>query len=380
MIKHFLSRIHYGIFYTLSLSKLQRKEYSLLIIRENQFRSLLFLLLTILLQIIIFCLLPILPIKTTPTGIRLVTAAVTLELLYIVLILLYHPKSNSSIAISKWMNKSFWIIVCIFMQFVFIWELSIYKTIYLFILFVFCYSVVPLLTLSEILIITGINGVLTCFTSYYYTHNVPLILLIVLFSILSFCVSQRSVSLFYKMTKTNNELILLSETDSLTKLLNRRGIRNKIDILWNDCIAFQKNVAIIMIDIDDFKLYNDTYGHSKGDECLELISQNIHWNVNPHIGIVGRYGGEELLVVLENIKNEDVIPLAQKIRKCVLKLSLESGIGATHDFVTISLGIHTLTPTEASKFSDAIKLSDQQLYLAKKGGRNCIAYHNFIYK
>lgn len=377
VLRRFLTRLHYGIFYTQSLSRLQRKEYRIAINKENLFRSLLFLAISIILQIIALCVLPFLFVKSK--YIVLISAATLFELLLFIFIVVFFS-NQKRITSFQWINLGLWVIASVLMQLIIHFEITYSQTIYSFILFVLCYSVFPLLTLSEIAGLTLINILFSCYHTFTHTNSFILILFIILFGMIGFLISQRTISMFYKMLKTNHELILLSETDSLTKLLNRRGIRNKIDVLWSECITYQKNVAIIMIDIDDFKLYNDTYGHGKGDECLELISQSIHWNVNPYVGIVGRYGGEELLVVVENIKDEDVIPLAQRIRKSVQKLNLKSGTGATHPFVTISLGIYTITPTEESKFSDAIKISDQQLYLAKNHGRNCIAYHDFIYK
>ncbi|MBF0224301.1 MAG: GGDEF domain-containing protein [Desulfobacterales bacterium] len=164
----------------------------------------------------------------------------------------------------------------------------------------------------------------------------------------------------------------LSMSDALTGLPNRRKLFEHLKLHWNMAKRNKFPISIIMIDIDFFKKYNDTYGHQKGDECLKAIALILEKNIRRPGDIVARYGGEEFTVVLPATNEEGALSIAESMRESVLASKIESK-DSPNKHVTISVGIATEIPEAASMFEDLIGKADKALYQAKNTGRNkCI--------
>lgn len=172
------------------------------------------------------------------------------------------------------------------------------------------------------------------------------------------------------------ELELLATTDSLTGLANVRRFREFLNKVWSASIREKQELSVILLDVDYFKRYNDTYGHQKGDDCLQSVAQVLKNNVHRPLDLAARYGGEEFVIILSNTGKEGALQVAERVRKGVEALTVlhESSDVAKH--VTVSLGVATTRP-DASRTSDAlIKKADDELYVAKENGRNRVSAGN----
>jgi diguanylate cyclase (GGDEF)-like protein len=126
-----------------------------------------------------------------------------------------------------------------------------------------------------------------------------------------------------------------------------------------------------MIDIDYFKLYNDTYGHLGGDDCLRQVAQTLLVKLKRKNDFVGRYGGEEFMVILPGVDHHDALNLAEALRSGVQALGIPHSQSKNDKVVTISLGISSLTHFNSADQPDMlIHCADQALYQAKHSGRN----------
>ena len=127
-----------------------------------------------------------------------------------------------------------------------------------------------------------------------------------------------------------------------------------------------------MIDIDFFKLFNDTYGHLAGDNCLIQIANTLNDLVNRPADLFARYGGEEFVAILPGTEKDGTLLLAEEMRKAVEALKIEHTSSTISEYVTISLGVGTIFPDNKSSSNALIKLADKILYKVKQSGRNMV--------
>ncbi|MCO6391666.1 EAL domain-containing protein [Aliihoeflea aestuarii] len=168
-------------------------------------------------------------------------------------------------------------------------------------------------------------------------------------------------------------LYRLSRADPLTGLHNRRAIDERMHILWND---FEKNrtyFAVLLVDVDFFKRFNDFYGHQEGDRCLTEVADALRAPTARRDAMIGRYGGEEFIVLAAISRADELEALAEDIRRTVETLALphEQRRDGT-SVVTVSVGASIVRCYEGSKLEHTIYEADRALYLAKASGRNCI--------
>ena len=173
-----------------------------------------------------------------------------------------------------------------------------------------------------------------------------------------------------KVAIRTNELENLSNQDALTKLFNRRKLNLFVEELWNECLLTKQNITFIMMDIDNFKAYNDNYGHLAGDEVLIKVSEILKRVFKRDDDFISRFGGEEFLVVIKNSTKA----ISEKLLKSFYKeLDAENII---HEFsktaanITVSSGLFIGIPTEKGNSIDFINQADDLLYEAKKNGKN----------
>ena len=163
----------------------------------------------------------------------------------------------------------------------------------------------------------------------------------------------------------------MAALDGLTQLLNRQTFEARVNDVWREATARQLPISVLMIDVDDFKRYNDHYGHLAGDDCLQRIARAVHGAVvgNP-ADLLARYGGEELIAVLIDRTAADAEAAAHRIVADVAALAIPHAGSSTGPTVSISVGVATHHPFAAAAYSAVAKLADNALYAAKHQGRN----------
>jgi adenylate cyclase len=167
----------------------------------------------------------------------------------------------------------------------------------------------------------------------------------------------------------NRELKQLAFTDGLTKVANRRYLDRYLEQVWLDNSRTERSLAIILCDVDYFKLYNDRYGHQMGDECLQKVAKAITLAVR-NKDLVARYGGEEFIVVLPETEAEMAMQIAQRMLDRIEEANVPHSRSQISDRVSLSCGVATLTIAPNSSPANLIAMADKALYQAKNLGRN----------
>lgn len=170
----------------------------------------------------------------------------------------------------------------------------------------------------------------------------------------------------------NAELLELSTHDALTELPNRRLFDQCLASVITEASTCNTPLAVMMLDIDHFKLYNDYYGHQKGDECLKLVATALQGVANQHDFLIARTGGEEFSALLPDITPKEAGNFANALIEAVDLLQLSHATSPVSECVTISVGIGMLSDSDTSLPSAVMSTADQALYLAKASGRHCV--------
>jgi diguanylate cyclase (GGDEF)-like protein len=161
----------------------------------------------------------------------------------------------------------------------------------------------------------------------------------------------------------------MSLTDVLTGLANRRRFDQYLATEWRRCVRDNKPLSLLMCDVDQFKAYNDTYGHQHGDSCLKQIAEACMDVVSRPGDLVARFGGEEFVVALPNTESEGALQVANEICESLRSRRLPH-TGSPFGIITISIGCATLIPQAGMHAPDLIAMADHALYTAKHNGRN----------
>ncbi len=170
--------------------------------------------------------------------------------------------------------------------------------------------------------------------------------------------------------KIEKELETLSQTDGLTGIYNRRSFDLILEKEWNRASRDMQPLSLILIDIDFFKKYNDTYGHVQGDECLKTVARGLCDSLNRAGDFVARYGGEEFVAVLPTTDSEHARKITEMIRHTVLDLQIAHSENDVSPHLTISLGVATIKKTRNRQSASLVEAADKALYEAKQNGRN----------
>ncbi len=166
------------------------------------------------------------------------------------------------------------------------------------------------------------------------------------------------------------ELNALATTDELTRLFNKRHFNAQLSAMLAAAQANQRPLSLILLDLDRFKIYNDTYGHLAGDCALRDVAAVIPSQLTRTGGLAARYGGEELVVLLPNTDAEEALGIAENIREAVAALGILHAENRPWGHVTVSSGYATALPSQAFSENDLIAQADRALYRAKSAGRN----------
>lgn len=188
---------------------------------------------------------------------------------------------------------------------------------------------------------------------------------------------ERITTMRQELKRLNDKLTQLSQRDGLTELYNRRTFDLLAAKQWKLASRHKEPLAILLIDIDHFKEYNDTYGHPAGDHCIQEIARAVSRNASRPNDIIGRYGGEEFIVLLPNTPEHGAHFIAEQIRKTVERLNLKHRSSLTHTQVTISIGGTSLNYTTGTTWAHQVTAADKALYQAKNAGRNRVMVKAF---
>jgi diguanylate cyclase (GGDEF)-like protein len=171
------------------------------------------------------------------------------------------------------------------------------------------------------------------------------------------------------------EASINSNIDALTLVGNRRAFNNFLDKEWRRCSRSGHPISAIIIDIDNFKQFNDTYGHVEGDNCLKNVSQVLKELVHRPSDIFCRYGGEEFVYILGNTDINRALKLCEKIHYSVSTLNIVHS--KPNNLLTVSVGLACVHPDVCNDKEHLIELADSYLYRAKSSGKNTTRFHNY---
>ncbi|EPJ76873.1 diguanylate cyclase [Pseudomonas sp. CFII64] len=176
-----------------------------------------------------------------------------------------------------------------------------------------------------------------------------------------------------QLKAANQSLEALSRHDPLTGLANRRYFDELKEVEFRRAMRHKTPLAVLMCDVDFFKLYNDTYGHMLGDECLKQVAETLRSVFGRSGELAARVGGEEFVVVLPNIDAKQAYKAAQLLRTSLAARELPHSASAVSPFVTLSIGVAEVEPQTMDHFDQLLQRADQALYRAKSQGRNRVA-------
>lgn len=172
------------------------------------------------------------------------------------------------------------------------------------------------------------------------------------------------------LSEANRKLQQLSEIDELTRIANRRKFDIELEMEWRRAIREQQPLALLMLDIDHFKGYNDLYGHQEGDRCLQRVAEILNSLMQRAGDLVARYGGEEFVAILPGLSAQSAAEVAEKIRLAVEQMHMPHPGNMPAAVVTISIGVAATTPDQDGRPSVLLHQADANLYRAKREGRN----------
>ncbi len=173
-----------------------------------------------------------------------------------------------------------------------------------------------------------------------------------------------------ELAEANAILEKLSSLDGLTGIPNRRRFDEVLKAEWHRAMRHSTSLSLIMLDIDFFKLYNDSYGHQGGDDCLIQVARILDETANRETDIVARYGGEEFAAVLPETGSKGAYEVAEAMRSNIEKADIPHKSSKVAEYVSISVGVATWVPERDSQPEEIIELADKALYKAKESGRN----------
>ncbi|WP_092343956.1 diguanylate cyclase domain-containing protein [Desulfuromusa kysingii] len=174
-----------------------------------------------------------------------------------------------------------------------------------------------------------------------------------------------------ELAEANRLLQIQSNTDGLTNISNRRHFDHLLSQEWNRNQRSGTPLAVIMLDIDHFKSFNDLYGHLVGDHCLQSLAQGLAQSTRRVGEVVARYGGEEFVILLPNADKQAAFAVAEHIHQKVLSLAIPHAT-SPRGIVTVSLGVASVQPSNQQLPVELLRLADAALYRAKLAGRDCV--------
>ena len=180
-----------------------------------------------------------------------------------------------------------------------------------------------------------------------------------------------------ELVASNDRLTVMASIDMLSGLANRRGFQSRLEFEWMKAQQYNCELSLLMIDVDHFKLYNDTYGHPEGDACLARLGEALSEIAAETMGFAGRYGGEEFCLLLPNTASDRAVEIGEAVRTAVQGLAMPH-CTSSYETVTVSVGVAATRPSDGLQPGDLIEAADAALYAAKHRGRNTVVEHGFV--
>jgi diguanylate cyclase (GGDEF)-like protein len=180
-----------------------------------------------------------------------------------------------------------------------------------------------------------------------------------------------------ELVATNDRLTVMASIDMLSGLANRRGFQSRLDFEWMKAQQYDSELSLLMIDVDHFKLYNDSYGHPEGDVCLSRLGETLSIIAAETMGFAGRYGGEEFCLLMPNTDTARALEIGEMVRAAIQGLGIPHAT-SSHQTVTVSVGVACTRPNDTQRPGDVIEAADAALYAAKHRGRNAVVEHGFV--
>jgi len=214
-------------------------------------------------------------------------------------------------------------------------------------------------------------------------HGLLAVALIIL-AVTLVLISSYIYHLLFELQTTHIALQALADTDQLTDIANRRHFDRKFKVEWRRAMRDKNPISMMMIDVDFFKKYNDSYGHQEGDKCLQEIAKALESITNRPADLASRYGGEEFAILLPATSLDNTVMLAERLRKKIEKLKIEHS-RSSFGIVTVSIGVSCCepvwdftgkTPDEDQKVifpAMLLTAADNALYVSKERGRNQVS-------
>ena len=169
----------------------------------------------------------------------------------------------------------------------------------------------------------------------------------------------------------------MAAKDSLTQLANRRTLQKHLEDEWGRAVRAKTPLSVLLLDIDNFKAYNDFYGHLKGDSCICNIADEVQKSAKRPADLAARFGGEEFVLVLPDTHIENAVNIAEDLRSKIYSHKIPHADKESFDFVSVSIGVACCQPLENTNTEKAVQnllnSADKELYQAKNNGRNQVS-------
>lgn len=177
-----------------------------------------------------------------------------------------------------------------------------------------------------------------------------------------------------QLEEANQRLQHLSSIDGLTGIANRRQFDEALESEWRRAFRNDTSLALVMLDLDEFKRFNDTYGHQRGDECLRQVASTLKLSLRRAGDLIARYGGEEFVAILPDCDIPGALRYAETVRAAVQELAIPHKSSPVSRIVTLSAGVSAAFPRRGAYPDELIARADQALYLAKGSGKDKVEF------
>ncbi len=186
----------------------------------------------------------------------------------------------------------------------------------------------------------------------------------------------QQAQLYKELEEANHKYQRLANEDGLTGVANRRRLDEYLDECWQQAIKDRSALSLLLCDVDFFKKYNDNYGHIAGDFCLQQVAKIMRNCVKRSADLVGRYGGEEFMIILPNTNEAGGLHVGEKIRSSIEQFMIPHKFSSVSNYITLSIGSASVVPSETDLPITLVAAADRALYTAKVSGRNRVSSGN----
>lgn len=271
---------------------------------------------------------------------------------------------------------AYWIVYMIEALSFSIMELLDRGTVNNYVTFIIAFTFLPVIEPIPKILIYAIAMGVEVYGILYTTQSIGTVIVCVALALAGVVCSAVNFFLYTSIQITNKRLEFTANGDALTGCMNRRGFRSGFPSLREFCRDRKKSLCMIMIDIDNFKKFNDIYGHIQGDICIKAVADCINHSFSRPTDMRVRYGGEEFLIVTAQ---SDVNALLEHLQKTLHDIN-NIKLDRVKEKVSVSMGLYICEDDKNKSPEEFIEKADTQLYNAKQNEKNCISFNNEIYR